>query len=298
MIKKLLTDKRSWEVKKRAFRIWQLTPHKVAPMNEELHICQSCGTSYEGNYCPRCGQSSRIGRFSFKTAFTLFLDVWGMGNRGMFHSIRDLILRPGYMIRDYLSGCQSAYFPPFKMFFILSTISLLIANGISFETEEHQTSSEEMTETKGITINGKEVNDKTIQFIKKIPKFIKGAEKKAPTLLAFLMLVLASAPLYLFFRRCPALPDLRYSEHLVALVYTSNMYSIYRIMADITPIGSTLLKCLAVIMVFVALKQFTGYSKRRLFWYMFLTILLIFIVLLAIISLIVFIVMNAQGDAA
>lgn len=294
---RFITDSRSNEVKKRAFRIWQVTPHKVAPMNEELHVCQSCGTSYEGNYCPRCGQSSRIGRFSFKTAFRLFLDVWGMGNRGMFHSIRDLILRPGYMIRDYLSGCQSAYFPPFKMFFILSTISLLISNGISFDTEEHQAPSQEITDTKGITINGKEVNGNIVQFIKKIPKYITLAEKKAPTLLAFLMLALASVPLYLFFRRCPALPDLRYSEHLVALVYTSNMYSIYRILADLTPIGSTLIKLLAVFMVFIALKQFTGYSKRRLFWYMFLALLLIFIVVLAIGSLVAFLLFSQAEKA-
>lgn len=292
-----LTDNRSWTVKRRAFRIWQLAPHRVAPMNEVQHTCQSCGTAFQGNYCPRCGQSARIGRFSFKTAFKLFLDVWGMGNRGMFHSIRDLILRPGYMIRDYLSGCQSAYFPPFKMFFILSTISLLISNGISFDTEEHQTPSEVTTETKGVMVNGKEVNDNVVQFFKKIPKYMKLAEEKAPTLLAFLMLLISSVPLYLFFRRCPKLPDLRFSEHVVALVYTSNMYSIYRILADLTPICSTLIKFLSVFMVFVALKQFTGYSKRRLFWYMFLAFLIISVLLAAFIALIVYIVVSRENAA-
>jgi hypothetical protein len=49
-----------------------------------------------------------VGRFSFKKAALLFLDVWGVGNRSMFRSIRDLMLRPGFVIRDYLSGMQSA----------------------------------------------------------------------------------------------------------------------------------------------------------------------------------------------
>ena len=53
-------------------------------------------------------------------AFLNFLDVWGLGNRGMFRTIRDLVLRPGYMIRDYLKGMQMAYFPPFNMFFLLT----------------------------------------------------------------------------------------------------------------------------------------------------------------------------------
>jgi uncharacterized membrane protein YhaH (DUF805 family) len=58
-----------------------------------------------------------------------------------------------------------------------------------------------------------------------------------------------------------------------------------------------LIKLLAVFMVFVALKQFTGYSKRRLFWYMFLALSLIFVVLFAIGSLVVFLVFS-QADKA
>lgn len=292
-----LTDNRSWAVKRRAFRIWQLAPHQVAPMNEIQHTCQSCGTAFQGNYCPRCGQSARIGRFSFKTAFKLFLDVWGMGNRGMFHSIRDLILRPGYMIRDYLSGCQSAYFPPFKMFFILSTISLLLSNGIGFNKEEYQIQPEEITVKNETITNGKKVNDKTVQFLKKIPQYMKLAEEKAPTLLAFLMLLISSVPLYLFFRRCPKLPDLRFSEHVVALVYTSNMYSIYQIIADLIPFMSGIIKILSIFMVLVTLKQFTGYSKRRLLWYVFLSFLIIFVLLAAFVGLIVYIVVSRENAA-
>ena len=102
------------------FLEWKLQPHQVAPLSEEAHECPTCGTNYQGNYCPRCGQSARIGRYSLKKALLLFLDVWGMGNRGMFRTLRDLLLRPGYMIRDYLHGMQMAYFPPFKMFFLLA----------------------------------------------------------------------------------------------------------------------------------------------------------------------------------
>jgi hypothetical protein len=89
---------------------WQLRPYQVVEKSAEHHCCRTCGEEYQGNYCPRCGQSARIGRYSIKNALLLFLDVWGMGNRGMFRTLRDLILRPGYMIRDYISGMQMAYF--------------------------------------------------------------------------------------------------------------------------------------------------------------------------------------------
>ena len=131
-----LFDKERRKMWYRAFRMWQRRPHEVKPLSENQHACASCGTLYQGNYCPRCGQSAVVGRFSFKKALLLFLDVWGIGNRGMFRSIRDLMFRPGYMIHDYLGGMQSAYFPPFKMFFLLTALSLLIEHGFDFGYEE------------------------------------------------------------------------------------------------------------------------------------------------------------------
>ena len=284
-MKNLLTSDKSWAVRKRAFSIWQQTPYKLAEQSEVLHTCQSCGTEFQGNYCPRCGQSSRIGRFSFKTAFMLFLDVWGIGNRGMFHSIRDLLLRPGYMIRDYVEGHQSAYFPPFKMFFILATFSLLLSHGLDLGLNEQQSNAANKVEPNEITTNDKPVTDKTMNTFMNIPKVLGAFEKKNPSLFGFMILVLVSAPLYLFFRRCPAIPDLRYSEHLVALVYTSNMYSIYQILSSLNLFGlSGLIKLLALIMIFVALKQFTGYSQRRLLLYIVLTsiICMICVIILAV----------------
>ena len=87
-----------------SFCEWQQRPYQVAQKSEEYHCCRTCGEEFQGNYCPRCGQSAKIRRYSFKAALLLFLDVWGMGNRGMFRTLRDLILRPGYLIRDYISG--------------------------------------------------------------------------------------------------------------------------------------------------------------------------------------------------
>ena len=284
-------DKRRWEVWKRAFSIWQHTPHKVAPISETEKTCQSCGTVYQGNFCPRCGQSFHVGRFSFKTAFLLFLDIWGIGNRGMFRSIRDLMLRPGYMIRDYVRGCQSAYFPPFKMFFILATFSVLLNNGFSLNFEEDKNEKRTSIKTPdNLTLNGKKINNSaTFHIVKKMPDALYVFEKKYPSLFAFIVLLLISAPLYLFFRRCPSIPDLRYSEHVVALVYTSNTYTLYQMLAKLPLFNSFagLIKLAAMVMIFIALKQFTGYSKRRLFGYIMLTFLICILMFLALLAIII-----------
>ena len=140
--------------KYREFKEWQLRPYQVAPLIPQEHTCATCGTTFQGNYCPRCGQSARIGRYSLKSAFLLFLDVWGLGNRSMFRSVRDLLLRPGYMIRDYLSGMQMAYFPPFKMYFLLIALSMIVDSGFNIKGENRitqmiETYEQGFTETAG-----------------------------------------------------------------------------------------------------------------------------------------------------
>ena len=75
----------------------------------------------------------------------LFLDVWGMGNRGMFRTLRDLILRPGYLIRDYISGMQMVYFPPFKLLFLLTALLLVVDSGVILKGENSLATYHEQT---------------------------------------------------------------------------------------------------------------------------------------------------------
>ena len=99
--------------------------------------------------------------------------------------------------------------------------------------------------------------------------------------------MLFSLPLYLFIRRSPYIPDMRYSEFTVALVYTSNVYSIYSIIGSL--LGSFIIQLIAVLMVFVTLKQFSGISKKRLLGYITLSVLIVTIVLVALFTLTIYI---------
>lgn len=293
-----ISNKQKRAVWLRAFHIWQRRPHELAPLSEESRTCSSCGTVYQGNFCPRCGQSARVGRFSFKKAALLFLDVWGVGNRSMFRSIRDLMLRPGFMIRDYLSGMQSAYFPPFKMFFLLAAFSLVVEHGFNFgldvndvQDEAPKTEQTAMENTKiarhDLTVHAgdkkedikwKAVGNASLRFV----KVMDALSEKNPAVFSLLSLVLFSVPLFFFLRSSPTIPDLRYSEFIVALVYTSNMYSIYSIAGNL--LDSSILKIIAVLMIFVALKQFSGFSKLRVLRYIVLTTLISIFVMVLIVG--------------
>lgn len=78
-------------------------------------VCSNCGESYTGRLCPQCGQPGTWSRYTWKQAALNFLDIWGLGNRPMFRTLKELFWRPGYMIRDYLNGHRQFYFPPFKL---------------------------------------------------------------------------------------------------------------------------------------------------------------------------------------
>lgn len=260
--------------KYRSFREWQKRPYQVKPLTDEEHDCATCGTHYQGNYCPRCGQSAVVGRYSFKKAFLLFLDVWGLGNRGMFRSLRDLLLRPGYMIRDYLGGMQMAYFPPFKMFFLLIAFSVLVDSGFNIKGENRLAKTMESFE-KGfnMTKDGKPVteedlkkdmdkNDKqTFMFLTNTKEAMKWVNDHQ-TIVMLVWLLVFSGPLYLFFRRSPNIPDIRYSEFFVAMVYTNNMMVIYSSLCGLLCLG-TVTEAFSYLFSIISLKQLSGYGWWR-----------------------------------
>lgn len=120
----------------RRFRAWMLKldhrqqqdSPKIVLAQDTQHVCKHCGTQFEGAYCPKCGLPARWHRFTWKQMILSFLDIWGLGNRPMFKTIRDLFWRPGYMVRDYLRGHHLSYFPPFK----LLAVSVIMLIFVSF----------------------------------------------------------------------------------------------------------------------------------------------------------------------
>lgn len=99
---------------------------KITERDNEPHVCKHCGAEYTGEFCPKCSMPARWQRFNWKLLLKNFMDIWGLGSRSMFRTIRDLFWRPGYMIKDYLNGHHLSYFPPFKMLAVWSVFMLFV----------------------------------------------------------------------------------------------------------------------------------------------------------------------------
>ena len=277
------------------FSEWKQQPHQVAPLSEVHHECATCGTHYEGNYCPRCGQSSKIGRYSFKNALLLYLDVWGLGNRGMFRTIRDLILRPGYMIRDYFRGMQMAYFPPFKLFFLLLALSVLVDSGMNIQgvnrEKQNEKESEELVTSFSKDVLHIEPREKKpevkpeIKTDKPLTKedqkmmAVEESERLTTSFVEWLEqhgsvvglagLLVFSFPLYLLFRHSPAIPDLRFSECFVSMVYITDMFLLYNIIPSLLCFSvkaEIIYNTLTLLLPIIPIKQMSGYSYWSTFW--------------------------------
>lgn len=89
--------------------------------------CKNCDQPIEGNYCSHCGQSTKVDKINFSNFITDFTDSVFQVNHGLFFSIKELFLRPGYSIKDYLNGKRKNHIKPIAYALTLSTIYFIFS---------------------------------------------------------------------------------------------------------------------------------------------------------------------------
>jgi hypothetical protein len=88
--------------------------------------CLNCGTEFQGNFCPECGQSAETGRFTMRFIFENLLAAFLSKDGGIWFTLKNLFTRPGAMIVEILNGKRRKYFSPFPMLFCSLTLYVLI----------------------------------------------------------------------------------------------------------------------------------------------------------------------------
>ena len=116
------------------FRQWQKdsTLHIPQP-SDERHHCHCCDSDYTGNYCPQCGQKAGDQHITWASIRTGVMDLWGMGTRSLPYTLWQLLLRPGYLIGDYISGRRQVSFPPIKMLVFVALLVYIVISILSPE---------------------------------------------------------------------------------------------------------------------------------------------------------------------
>lgn len=108
----------------------------------ERYICSNCSEPVDKKYCPSCGSPLSFGnRLQFRSLFVdIFHSIFHTGG-GLVFTLKELLGKPGNVLKGYISGKRKVYFSPIKLFLISSVIYLAInhwvnKNVIDAETKE------------------------------------------------------------------------------------------------------------------------------------------------------------------
>lgn len=93
--------------------------------NPTCCVCKNCRNTFQGNYCPHCGQNRHTPRFTIRNAFQNILSGFFNIDHGFSRNLIELLYRPGYMIRDYLKGKRVHYYKPFQTLFVLAVLYIM-----------------------------------------------------------------------------------------------------------------------------------------------------------------------------
>ena len=137
-----------YAVRLRALHIKLVQGKKIPPACNEAYTCLNCGTTYTGNYCNRCGQSRNTPRYRLSNALRNIAGGFFNIDNGFGRTLLELLYRPGYMIRDFISGKRVEYFRPFQTLFILAALYIMAVQLVDPEAldKNEKTEKTELTE--------------------------------------------------------------------------------------------------------------------------------------------------------
>lgn len=98
-------------------------------MNVNNSKCLNCGSPLHDKYCGACGQKSSTHRYSMKhfIEHDFVHGVWHL-DKGIIYTVKELLLRPGSGVREYILGKRARYFNVITLIVMLLAISSLLGH--------------------------------------------------------------------------------------------------------------------------------------------------------------------------
>lgn len=101
---------------------------KKNPEEDSLEniTCKNCETQFSGKFCPECGQSVKDYDRPFSFIFYNFVGDFFAFDTRFFRTFAALLIKPGFLTREYFAGKRIRYAPPFRIFIFTSFILFLL----------------------------------------------------------------------------------------------------------------------------------------------------------------------------
>jgi hypothetical protein len=85
-------------------------------------ICKNCDATLDGKYCANCGQQSEVHRITFGYVSHEFFHAVTHADKGFLLLVKNLIVQPGIVAKEYVEGKRKKYFNPLSFLVITSAI--------------------------------------------------------------------------------------------------------------------------------------------------------------------------------
>jgi|GEM_PF-345244 len=90
-------------------------------------VCLNCGTGLYGRYCHNCGQENvQPRRPIWEIPWQFVNNVVNVDGK-FFSSLRVLLLKPGFLAREFVSGKRTTYYDPVRAYLFSSFLFFIIA---------------------------------------------------------------------------------------------------------------------------------------------------------------------------
>ena len=91
-------------------------------------VCANCGTPVTGLYCGHCGQRVDHHLLTLREFLGEVAEVLTHADSRLWHTLVPLLLKPGLLTREFLSGRRASYLSPFRLYLLVSVLFFLIAS--------------------------------------------------------------------------------------------------------------------------------------------------------------------------
>lgn len=89
--------------------------------------CKNCEQVFEGNFCNNCGQESSVSRLDYKYLINEITASIFQLNRGFLFTVKELFIRPGHSIREFIGGKRIQHYKPIAFYLVTTAIYVLSA---------------------------------------------------------------------------------------------------------------------------------------------------------------------------
>lgn len=117
--------------------------------------CKNCENTFEGNFCSNCGQKVNTVRLNWHYLKDEFKYVFLHVNKGLLYTAKQLFIRPGDTVREFIEGKRVQHYKPILMLFVLAGINGLIMHFFPAEKFIYPNSTNALSASKQIEITKK-----------------------------------------------------------------------------------------------------------------------------------------------